>query len=71
MISDFDLGVRQFGQMRVDDVILPPWANSPEDFIQKHRKALVSLLSVRDKLRIFFLIRSPNSSRRIFTIGSI
>lgn len=26
----------------MDDVILPKWASSPEDFIYKHRKALVS-----------------------------
>lgn len=26
---------------RVNDVILPKWAKSPEDFIYKHRKALV------------------------------
>ena len=24
----------------VDDVVLPPWATSPEDFVQKHREAL-------------------------------
>lgn len=27
---------------RVNDVLLPKWAKSPEDFIYKHRKALVS-----------------------------
>lgn len=27
---------------RVDDVILPPWAKSPEDFISIHRRALES-----------------------------
>jgi hypothetical protein len=26
---------------KVGDVVLPPWAGSPEDFIQKHRQALV------------------------------
>lgn len=26
---------------RVNDVLLPKWAKSPEDFIYKHRKALV------------------------------
>ena len=38
----FDLGVLQGTKEKVDDVILPKWASSPEDFIYKHRKALVS-----------------------------
>ncbi|XP_072808031.1 protein FAN isoform X5 [Vicugna pacos] len=36
-----DLGKRQGGQM-VDDVELPPWAQSPEDFLRKSREALES-----------------------------
>ncbi|XP_033058827.1 protein FAN isoform X2 [Trachypithecus francoisi] len=36
-----DLGKRQGGQM-VDDVELPPWASSPEDFLQKSKDALES-----------------------------
>ncbi|XP_073085666.1 protein FAN isoform X2 [Manis javanica] len=36
-----DLGKRQGGQM-VDDVELPPWAQSPEDFLKKSRDALES-----------------------------
>ena len=27
----------------VNDVRLPPWASSPEDFVRKHMMALVSL----------------------------
>uniref|UniRef100_A0A4W3HRR0 Neurobeachin-like protein 2 n=1 Tax=Callorhinchus milii TaxID=7868 RepID=A0A4W3HRR0_CALMI len=38
----FDLGRLQISKERVNDVILPKWANSPEDFIYKHRKALES-----------------------------
>ena len=34
-----DLGVRANGE-RVDDVILPKWAHSPKDFLEKHREAL-------------------------------
>lgn len=34
-----DLGVRANGE-RVDDVILPNWADSPRDFLEKHRQAL-------------------------------
>ena len=34
-----DLGIRQNGK-RVDDVKLPRWASSAEDFLQKHRLAL-------------------------------
>jgi hypothetical protein len=43
----FDLGHLQSGpQDRVDDVILPPWASDPQDFVHKHRKALVRYLSL-------------------------
>lgn len=42
----FDLGMLQGTKEKVDDVILPRWASSPEDFIYKHRKALVSGLIV-------------------------
>ncbi|KAL9958919.1 hypothetical protein ACROYT_G035996 [Oculina patagonica] len=37
----FDLGHLQRGEA-VDDVILPRWAASPEDFVVKHRQALES-----------------------------
>ncbi|XP_064167820.1 neurobeachin-like protein 1 isoform X1 [Anguilla rostrata] len=40
--NGFDLGRLQMSKERVDDVILPKWAKSPEDFIYKHRKALES-----------------------------
>uniref|UniRef100_A0A8D1FDK1 Protein FAN n=1 Tax=Sus scrofa TaxID=9823 RepID=A0A8D1FDK1_PIG len=36
-----DLGKKQGGQL-VEDVELPPWAQSPEDFLQKSRDALES-----------------------------
>ncbi|XP_022079256.1 neurobeachin-like protein 1 [Acanthaster planci] len=39
--NNFDLGYLQTGE-RVNDVILPNWASSPEDFINKHRQALES-----------------------------
>lgn len=42
LILGFDLGRLQISKERVNDVILPKWAKSPEDFIYKHRKALVS-----------------------------
>ena len=41
VVSVFDLGVRVHTGQKIDDVILPPWAKSPEDFIQKHKEALV------------------------------
>jgi hypothetical protein len=37
----FDLGVMQNNE-RLDDVVLPPWAKTPEDFIRIHREALES-----------------------------
>ncbi|KAL4635789.1 neurobeachin-like protein 1 [Arapaima gigas] len=40
--NGFDLGCLQISKERVNDVILPKWARSPEDFIYKHRKALES-----------------------------
>lgn len=41
LCADFDLGCLQMNQDMVNDVLLPPWASSREDFIRKHRKALV------------------------------
>ena len=39
---DLDLGKTGTGE-RVSDVILPPWASSPEEFIRINKAALVSL----------------------------
>jgi hypothetical protein len=41
-LNNFDLGILQQTKERVDDVILPPWATTPEDFIAIHRRALES-----------------------------
>ena len=38
----FDLGKLQGKKQRVNDVILPKWASSVDDFIRKHRNALES-----------------------------
>lgn len=38
----FNLGRLQISQDQVTNVLLPRWATSREDFIRKHRKALVS-----------------------------
>ncbi|XP_066487542.1 neurobeachin-like protein 2 [Tiliqua scincoides] len=40
--NGFDLGCLQISNEKVGDVVLPKWAQSPEDFIHKHRKALES-----------------------------
>jgi factor associated with neutral sphingomyelinase activation len=40
-IEDLDLGHRHTGD-RVNDVLLPPWAKKPKDFIRKNIKALES-----------------------------
>ncbi|XP_073782067.1 neurobeachin-like protein 2 isoform X3 [Danio rerio] len=41
-MNGFDLGCLQISQEKVNNVLLPPWASSREDFIRKHRKALES-----------------------------
>ena len=40
--NKFDLGVMMHTKQTVDDVILPNWAKSPEDFIIRNREALES-----------------------------
>ncbi|XP_066543971.1 neurobeachin-like protein 1 isoform X1 [Amia ocellicauda] len=40
--NNFDLGRLQISKEQVNDVLLPKWAKTPEDFIYKHRKALES-----------------------------
>ncbi|VDM32335.1 unnamed protein product [Hydatigera taeniaeformis] len=40
--NDFDLGRLQVSGKKVDDVELPPWASTPEEFIRIHRGALES-----------------------------
>nr|CAB3264213.1 neurobeachin-like protein 1 [Phallusia mammillata] len=40
--NGFDLGKLQFSKETVDNVILPAWCKSPEDFVYQHRKALES-----------------------------
>lgn len=40
-MPDFDLGCLQLTNEKVGDVVLPPWASCPEDFVQQHRQALV------------------------------
>ncbi|MGH0127029.1 UNVERIFIED_CONTAM: hypothetical protein FKN15_030295 [Acipenser sinensis] len=39
-MNGFDLGSLQMSLDKVHDVVLPKWAESKEDFIRKHRKAL-------------------------------
>ncbi|XP_040150983.1 neurobeachin-like protein 1 isoform X2 [Anopheles arabiensis] len=41
-MNRFDLGVLQMTKEKVDDVVLPPWAKTAEDFIAIHRRALES-----------------------------
>ncbi|KAL5110392.1 Neurobeachin-like protein 2 [Taenia crassiceps] len=40
--NDFDLGRPQLSGKKVNDVELPPWATTPEEFIRIHRGALES-----------------------------
>ncbi|XP_058230531.1 neurobeachin-like protein 2 isoform X2 [Hemibagrus wyckioides] len=41
-MNGFNLGCLQVNQESVNDVVLPRWASSREDFIRKHRQALES-----------------------------
>ncbi|XP_049336159.1 neurobeachin-like protein 2 isoform X4 [Astyanax mexicanus] len=41
-MNGFNLGCLQVNQEQVNNVVLPRWASSREDFIRKHRKALES-----------------------------
>jgi neurobeachin-like protein 1/2 len=41
-MNKFDLGTLQLSRERVNDVVLPAWAKTPEDFIAIHRRALES-----------------------------
>ncbi|XP_034109719.1 neurobeachin-like protein 1 isoform X1 [Drosophila albomicans] len=41
-MNKFDLGQLQITKEKVDDVILPAWATTPEEFIAIHRRALES-----------------------------
>lgn len=43
-MNKLDLGVLQASKYRVDDVELPRWATSAQDFIIQHRRALVLIL---------------------------
>uniref|UniRef100_A0A670XXI6 Neurobeachin like 1 n=1 Tax=Pseudonaja textilis TaxID=8673 RepID=A0A670XXI6_PSETE len=40
--NHFNFGQLQISKEEINDVVLPKWADSPEDFIFKHRKALES-----------------------------
>jgi len=54
------LGNTQNGE-RVHDVILPPWARSPRDFIKKNRKALESASCTQDLPKWIDLVFGCNS----------
>lgn len=54
-VVGFDLGNLQISQDPVTDVLLPCWATSREDFIKKHRKALVSVLNLTWDFNIAFV----------------
>lgn len=57
--SGFDLGSLQMNNETVNNVVLPAWASSPEDFIRKHRKALVRKIQ-------HLAIKSINTKKNIF-----
>ena len=48
-LSAFNLGVRVHTGEHINDVALPPWAKTPEEFIHKHKEALV----IKDSVQIY------------------
>ncbi len=40
--NEYDLGKLSESDQRIDDVVLPPWAKTPEDFVRINRLALES-----------------------------
>ncbi|KAJ8319878.1 hypothetical protein KUTeg_001465 [Tegillarca granosa] len=52
-MNGFDLGKLQISKETINDVILPKWADSPEDFINKHRKALKGP-AAEEALNVFY-----------------
>lgn len=40
--NGYNMGVKQSTLQPIDDVVLPAWASSPEDFVRQHRAALES-----------------------------
>nr|XP_037273796.1 LOW QUALITY PROTEIN: neurobeachin-like protein 1 [Rhipicephalus microplus] len=64
-MNAFDLGRLQGTKEQVDDVRLPAWATSPEDFIYKHRKALESeyvSLHLHDWIDLIFGYKQKGSA---------
>ncbi len=45
VVAGFDLGKMQVTGEPCHNVVLPAWAKTPEDFIHKHRLALVCCIS--------------------------
>lgn len=69
-ILEFNLGRLQVSKELVNDVILPKWAKSAEDFIYKHRKALVRFLYlVISEIKIKMYVFSRGWSRVYLTIN--
>jgi hypothetical protein len=66
--NGFDLGVRENGR-RVADVLLPPWAKSPREFVERNRAALESKFVTVNLHRWIDLIFGP-SSRLPLSIGA-
>lgn len=65
------MGHLQVSKELVNDVILPKWAKSAEDFIYKHRKALVRFLCLvmRQSNKIKMYVFSRGWSKLYLTIN--
>jgi hypothetical protein len=77
-MNRLDLGILQATKQPVDHVELPPWAKSPHDFIDQHRKALVSIPVVKPFnlfesliMSVFFTDRNQIMYRHTCTNGLI
>lgn len=61
--NDYDFGALEDGT-KLGDVVLPPWATSPEEFVRIHRQ-------VRSTLSLLHLLSSIDAFKTDFHLGYV